>query len=207
LPASVGITATDINPAMLARARSHAGLERITWQEADALALPFADRSFDCVLCQFGVMFFPDKAKAFREVLRVLRPDGRYLFNVWGDIDGTILGTACEVAGRFINRDPRSLGAPAYNDIEAIADELTRAGFTAAQGTVQPGRSRAGSAREAAIACCHGGLLRAHIDTHAPGRLEQITDAAAAAIAARYGDGPIDAPRNAVLFTAVRPRG
>ena len=61
--------------------------------------------------------------------------------------------------------------------------------------------------REAAISCCHGGLLRAHIDTHAPGRLEQITDAVAAAIAAMFGDGPIDAPRNAVLFTAMRPLG
>src|SRR6478672_3978485 len=61
LRASVTIPATDINPAMLARARSHTCLERVIWQEADALALPFADRSFDCVLCQFGVMFFPDK--------------------------------------------------------------------------------------------------------------------------------------------------
>ena len=90
LPAPVTITATDINPAMLARARSHAGLERVKWQEVDALALPFADRSFDCVLCQFGVMFFPDKAQAFRETLRVLRPGGRYLFNVWGSLDGTV---------------------------------------------------------------------------------------------------------------------
>jgi SAM-dependent methyltransferase len=207
LPASVTITATDINPAMLARARSHPGLERVTWEEADALALPFADRSFDCVLCQFGVMFFSDKAQAFRETLRVLRPGGLYLFNVWGDLDGTVMGTAFEVVGRIIDRDPSTLGAPTYNDIEAITDELTHAGFTAARGIVQPGRSRAGSAREAAISCCHGGLLRAHIDTQAPGRLEQITDAAAAAIAARYGDGPIDLPRNAVLFTAIRPPG
>jgi SAM-dependent methyltransferase len=71
LPAEVAITATDVNPAMLKRAQSHSGLERVRWREADAVALPFGDRLFDCVLCQFGVMFFPDKRAAFREVLRV----------------------------------------------------------------------------------------------------------------------------------------
>jgi ubiquinone/menaquinone biosynthesis C-methylase UbiE len=74
LPAAVAITATDLNPAMLTQAKSHAGLERIQWQEADALSLPFADQQFDYIVCQFGVMFFPDKVAAFREALRVLRP-------------------------------------------------------------------------------------------------------------------------------------
>jgi ubiquinone/menaquinone biosynthesis C-methylase UbiE len=69
LPAEVAITATDVNPAMLERARSHSGLERVRWREADAVALPFGDRLFECVLCQFGVMFFPDKRAAFCEVL------------------------------------------------------------------------------------------------------------------------------------------
>src|SRR5690349_13073332 len=77
LPAAVAITATDLNPAMLDQARSHAGLARIQWQEADALALPFADQQFDYILCQFGVMFFLDKVAAFREALRVLRPGSR----------------------------------------------------------------------------------------------------------------------------------
>src|SRR5204863_3067335 len=67
LPAQVAITATDLNPAMLDRAKSHPGLDRVRWQVADALAVPFADRQFDCVVCQFGVMFFPDKRAAFRE--------------------------------------------------------------------------------------------------------------------------------------------
>jgi ubiquinone/menaquinone biosynthesis C-methylase UbiE len=61
-----------ITAAMLDRAKSHSGLERVRWQEADALALPFGDRLFDCVVCQFGAMFFADKQTAFREALRVL---------------------------------------------------------------------------------------------------------------------------------------
>src|SRR4051794_21521195 len=85
LPAAVAITATDLNPAMLDQARSHTGLERVQWQQADALSLPFADQQFDYILCQFGVMFFPNKVAAFREALRVLRPGARFLFSVWGN--------------------------------------------------------------------------------------------------------------------------
>jgi SAM-dependent methyltransferase len=70
LPEAVNITATDLNPPMLDRARSHAGMG-VHWQQADALALPFGEQEFDCVICQFGVMFFADKRAAFRETFRV----------------------------------------------------------------------------------------------------------------------------------------
>src|SRR5215831_4029660 len=88
LPAAVAITATDLNPAMLMQAKSHAGLERIQWQEADALSLPFADQQSDHIVCQFGVMLFPDKVAVFREgsearwslpVQRVRQPRGQRL--------------------------------------------------------------------------------------------------------------------------------
>src|SRR5690349_9026253 len=90
LPDAVVITATDLNPAMLDQARSHAGLEQVLWQEADALSLPFADQKFDYIVCQFGVMFFPDKVAAFREALRTLRPGGHFLFSVWGNRAGSV---------------------------------------------------------------------------------------------------------------------
>jgi ubiquinone/menaquinone biosynthesis C-methylase UbiE len=93
LLASVEIVATDLNPAMLEQAKRHPGVERVTWRTADALALPFADASFDCVVCQFGVMFFPDKRAAFREARRMLRPGGRFLFTVWGEKTGTSRGS------------------------------------------------------------------------------------------------------------------
>ena len=83
LPDSVAITATDLSQPMLDRAQSHPGSERIRWQQADALALPFEDSSFDVIVCQFGVMFFADKRAAFREALRVLKSGGRFLFEVW----------------------------------------------------------------------------------------------------------------------------
>src|SRR6266481_2633463 len=83
LPEAVGITATDLNQPMLDRAQSYAGAKRVRWQQADALALPFGDSSFECIVCHFGVMFFADKQAAFREALRVLKPDGPFLFSLW----------------------------------------------------------------------------------------------------------------------------
>ncbi len=76
LPASAHIVATDLNQPMLDQAARRQQAGTVEWKQADALALPFADRSFDVVACQFGVMFFPDKVKGYKEARRVLRPDG-----------------------------------------------------------------------------------------------------------------------------------
>ena len=79
---------SDLNQAMLDTAKSRQPPDdRVTFQQADAMRLPFADASFDSVLCQFGVMFFPDKVAGLREARRVLRPGGRLLFNVWDRIE------------------------------------------------------------------------------------------------------------------------
>src|SRR6266851_4775897 len=89
LPPDVEIVATDLNQPMLDYAAAQPGLQRVKWQQADALALPFPDASFDAVVCQFGVMFFPDRTKAYREARRVLRPGGHLVFNVWDRIEAS----------------------------------------------------------------------------------------------------------------------
>jgi ubiquinone/menaquinone biosynthesis C-methylase UbiE len=78
------IVATDLNQPMLDHAAERIPSSRVSWQKADAQALPFPDGAFDAVICQFGVMFFPDRQKAYREARRVLKPGGHFIFNVWG---------------------------------------------------------------------------------------------------------------------------
>jgi hypothetical protein len=85
-----------------------------------------------------------------------------------------IRSVAAEVMGRLLSRDPASLLPPPYFDLTAARADLEAAGFGAVSIEKLPERSRAKSPQEAAIANCHGGILRTHIEQHAPGRLEEI---------------------------------
>src|SRR5512147_329568 len=107
LPENAAIVATDLSQAMLDEA-SAAGTQRpVEWRPADAMQLPFADGSFDAVVCQFGVMFFPDKAKAFSEVRRVLAPGGTFFFNVWDRLeDNELADTVTTALASLFPQDP-----------------------------------------------------------------------------------------------------
>ena len=87
LPASVSIVATDLSQGMLDQAAARGTSRPVEWRQADAMSLPFEDGSFDAVVCQFGVMFFPDRSKAYAEIRRVLKPGGVFIFNVWDRLE------------------------------------------------------------------------------------------------------------------------
>lgn len=133
LPASVHLAASDLNSPMLEIAREKfADTEQVEFQQADATALPFADAAFDAVVCQFGLMFFPDKAKAYREAFRVLAPEGRYYFNVWDSFEfNSFARITHEAVGRFFGQDaPAFFTVPfGYHRIDAIKTSLIQAGF------------------------------------------------------------------------------
>ena len=197
LPAGTSITATDLNPAMLAIAL-HMGTPRdVTWEQADALKLPFASATFDAVVCQFGVMFFPDKSKAFSEARRVLKPGGVLLFNVWDKLDENEFPHTIHSAlaalypsnpSHFMARAPHG-----YFDQTIIARDLKIAGFTAPpEFTTRTARSHAASARIPAVAFCQGTPMRAEIEARDPTSLSQATDAAEKALIQRFGTGAID---------------
>jgi SAM-dependent methyltransferase len=196
LPAEAAIVATDLNQPMLDHAASLGTSRPVEWRQADAMELPFPDRSFDAVVCQFGVMFFPDKARAFAEAKRVLRPGGAFLFNVWDRIEHNefvaVVAQALDQLfpqqpPRFMHRVPHG-----YADKAVIAQDLVRGRFGRAEMTTLTLHSRAASPRDPAIAYCQGTPMRAEIEAHGPQALAQATEAGAAAIANRFGAGPVE---------------
>jgi len=196
LPVQKRIVATDLNQPMLDRAAKRRDLEgRIAWRQADALSLPFEDRSFDAVACQFGVMFFPDKVKGYGEARRVLRPHGRFFFNVWDRLDeNQFAETVNDAVAAFLPNDPPAFMARTphgYHDIGKIRNDLTAAGFSDVAIESVAFASKAASAKDTAIAFCQGTPLRNEIEARGAS-LEAATDAAAAALAKRFGNGPIE---------------
>ena len=147
------------------------------------MQLPFPDGAFDAVVCQFGAMFFPDKAKAFAETRRVLRPGGVFIFNVWDRIEDNEFADAVTtgIAPLFPADPPRFLARTphGYHDKGVIARDLAAGGFAAspAIATVEA-RSRADSARVPAVAFCQGTPLRNEIEARDASRLGEATDAA-----------------------------
>ena len=132
LPAGTPITATDINPAMLAFAQAAMPDAAVEWHTVDAVRLPFADGSFDLMVVQFGVMFYSDRTAAYREALRVLRPGGRLLFTTWNKQDHNPAGAITqEVVKTFFPVDPPAFySVPfAYHERGTIRSELLLAGF------------------------------------------------------------------------------
>lgn len=197
LPTNVRYVATDLNQPMLDHAAAkQSDKNRVTWQQADALALPFEDQKFDVVVCQFGAMFFPDKVAAYREARRVLKPRGHLFFNVWDRISANeFADVVIEALAAFFPQDPPRFLARTphgYHDVEKIREELTAAGFADVIIETVDHRSRAASPRDPAIAYCQGTPLRNEIEARDASRLEEATTAAADAIARRFGHGPVD---------------
>lgn len=133
LPADAHLTVTDLNPPMLALARSKfRDGEAVTIEPADAMALPYPDGSFDAVVCQFGLMFFPDKPASLREVHRVLAPGGRYFVSVWDSHRRNPFARIVdEVVRETFPLDPPQFYKVPFSchEVDPIREALSDAGF------------------------------------------------------------------------------
>jgi SAM-dependent methyltransferase len=197
LSESVSIVATDLNQPMLDLASAIGTKRPVEWRQADAMQLPFPDGTFDAVVCQFGVMFLPEKSKAFSEARRVLRSGGIFIFNVWDRIkENEFADTVTAALESLFPKDPPRFLARiphGYCDHPTIERDLANGGFTASpQISTVAARSRAESPRVPAVAYCQGTPLRNEIEARDSSRLAESTDAGTEAIAQRFGQGPVD---------------
>ena len=203
------IVATDLNQPMLDHAAAREQTPgRITWRQADALALPFDDQSFDAVACQFGAMFFPDKVLGYAQARRVLKPGGHFFFNVWDRIaENEFADVVTETLATIFPNDPPRFMARTphgYHDVATLREELTMAGFASITIETRGDISRAPSPREPAIAYCQGTPLRNEIEARDPSGLEAATQACTEALALRFGSGPLEGRIRAHVITAIR---
>ena len=205
----VSIVATDLNQPMLDHAAAIGTARPVEWRQADAMQLPFPDGTFDAVVCQFGVMFYPDKPKAFAEARRVLRSGGVLIFSVWDRIEENEFADTVTTAlatlfpadpPRFLARTPHG-----YHHLPTIERDLAQGGFTASpRASTVAARSRATFARVPAVAYCEGTPLRNEIEARDATRLGEATDLATTAVARRFGQGAVDGKIQAHIVTIER---
>ena len=197
------IVATDVNPAVVEFAAAKFSPGKVTVQQANAQQLPFEDGSFDLVLCQFGVMFFPDKVQANSEARRVLEPGGHYLVVTFDRLDRNPVPKAAEEAVErlFPDDPPRYMerGPFSYTDPQLIEADLRSAGFSQIEIETIGLTTRVNS-RNAAYAMVLGSPFRAEIERRDSGGLERALDAVTEALASLDGS---EATISAHFVTAV----
>ena len=209
LPKQASIIATDLNQPMLDQAAAIEASRPIEWRQADAMQLPFQDGAFDVVVCQFGVMFFPDKVRAFSEARRVLRPGGHFIFNVWDRIEeNEFPDTVTRALATLFPEDPPQFMARVphgYHDVAVVAADLARGGFTRSPTFSRlTARSRAPSPSIPAIAFCQATPLRNELEARGISCLNDATAAATTAIASRFGAGAIEGKIQAHIIVVER---
>lgn len=204
---SADLTATDLAQPMLDRAAA-TGPAGVHWQQADAQDLPVPDAAFDVWVCQFGIMFVPDRARAYREAHRVLVPGGHLLLATWTGLAGNGFAAALDDAlrDRFPDDPPQFVRAVphGYTDPDLVRRELADAGFTDVRVDVVGLESEAVSAEDVATAFLLGTPVGHAVGARGPGEVEATTAHVAAVLRDRFGAGPVRAPMTALVATATR---
>lgn len=205
LPQSRAV-ATDFNEPMLVEASKALGSsDAVSFQQADAMKLPFTDEEFDAVVCQFGVMFFPDRHIAYREAARVLKPRGKFHFNVWDSLEHNLFAQTVHLAAQdmYPEDPPKFFELPyGYHDLRGIVGELQETGFSDIDITARPLISSANSARDVAMAFGAGSPFANEVAVRNTHSLDEVVDHIEGAIKDRFGEGPVAAPMQAFQITA-----
>ncbi|GAB3879126.1 methyltransferase domain-containing protein [Hymenobacter segetis] len=205
LPSSAQLTATDLNPDMMAVARKRTLAPNVTWAVVDISAIPYEDNQFDLIASQFGFMFVPDKLKALTEIHRVLAPGGKLIFNTWGAIqDNTAWAIVNKVLHAFLggNPVPQHLGPFSMADAQVVLQALTEAGFHHVNATSVKKTGLAETAAIAAQGFIQGLPFATAIQEKDPSLLPKIQAAVEQEFSAQLGNHPLRTPLHALVFEA-----
>jgi SAM-dependent methyltransferase len=201
------VVATDLNASMAMIGRQF--VPEAAWAEADALDLPFDGGRFDLVVCQFGVMFFPDKRAAFAEARRVLAPGGRLLFSAWAKLEAHAFQAALvDALARVFPADPPTFMTAVphgYADLDVVVDDVRAAGFDAVTVRTVTLEGHARSAADIAAGYCSGTPLRAAIESRTD--LRSATEAIAEQMEATLGTGTVTGRMTARVVETTSPTG
>lgn len=204
MPSEGKLVATDLQPGMLQVAREKVIDARVQFEVADATALPFPEESFDVVVSQFGVMFYPDKELGHREARRVLRSGGTYLFTSWAShADNPWAATVHElICEAFPTNPPGFFSVPfSYADPAEMEASLRRAGFQEVQIEKVAKPLIADRAEDFARGAIAGTPLAGQI-TEQGADPEAMISRVANEFTRRFGDGPMLCDMAAIVVTA-----
>ena len=204
LPLDCTLLASDLNAPMLEVAKEKFNNdEQVAFETADATSLSFDDELYDVVVCQFGVMFFPDKAESYSEVKRVLKPGGHYLFSVWGSWENNPFSEMVHnvIAGFFPDNPPGFYKVPfGYHDTELICSSLKAVGFDEVVVSTRDIVSEIPSAFEFAQGLVFGNPVYEEI-VNRGGNPEEVRDAIEREIVKTLGGSM---PLQAIFFDAIK---
>lgn len=207
LPENVHLTATDLNEPMLAvAAQKFSPDEQVEFGPADACDLPFEDGAFDCIVCQFGVMFFPDKDLSYRQAHRVLKPGGSYVLNVWDKMAANPFARiAYDTIASFFDEDPPQFYQVPfhYYDHDAIVASLEDAGFDDVTVTDLKFEVEIPAAAIFAEGLVHGNPGAEEIRERGSASVEEVVSAVTDALVTEFGE-PGKMPLQAIVFEANR---
>lgn len=207
MPAGTQLTGTDLQEDMLAVAKERVNNSNVSWEEVDMTAIPYAENSYDLIVCQFGLMLVPDKQQALSEVYRVLKTGGRFVFTVWADIKDNPAWDICgTIIAHHIGHNPmrRDPGPFALSAEDTNKDLLTQAGFSAITATLVQQTGVVENAALAAKGFIQGLPVLSAMNETNPALVSQIEEDVAAEFSKTLGGAPFKTTSHAWVFEAIK---
>jgi SAM-dependent methyltransferase len=205
IPASAKLIASDINKDMMEEAKKKLSHLDIEWQIIDAQELPFKNDSIDLIVCCFAYMFVPDKAKAFAEAYRVLRPGGMLLLSTWDRLEKNVPSHLTRLIAEEYLEEPLPESnnlATSMSEEDIIRPLLQNARFTDISIEKVQLLSASPTARDAAYGLVKGGPFYDVIRKHNPASIDEMINKVEKELAEKFGAAPMKAPISAVISQA-----